>query len=286
MTYSNLVPAPAAGAALPRPALDWPSPARATARGPMGGGLFAYATSAGWGCASWTAAQQTLLGRRRGSVAAVVASAAGWDEEAAAAERTVVSLSLSQGGPGRLRQGPEEVALGGNRSWEQPGLRGSEPTVSVLSARCEETEGRGMAARPPLDVHAVHRCPRGTPGRRRGRGKRLVEGEEWGVRARSWKPPLWSRGAREEGCTAASSAGAGVGSSRSTRPRGIRGRNPRAAVPPESQAGACCGRGAETACAGRWDWRGDLSGLPSSVRFSLARVSHAVHIAAAPGVKV
>lgn len=162
--------------------------------------------------------------------------------------RAVVSLSLSQGGPGRLRQGPEEVALGGNRSWEQPGLRGSEPTVSVLSARCEETEGRGMAARPPLGVHAVHRCPRGTPGRRRGRGKRLVEGEEWGVRARSWKPPLWSRGAREEGCTAASAAG--VGSSRSTRPRGVRGRNPRAAVPPESQAGTCCGRGAETACAG------------------------------------
>lgn len=60
----------------------------------------------------------------------------------------------------------------------------------------------------------------------------------------------------------------------------------RSSSPPESQAGACCGRGAETACAGRWDWRGDLTGLPSSVRFSLARVSHAVHIAAAPGVKV
>lgn len=96
----------------------------------------------------------------------VVAAAAGWDgEAAAAAERAAggrLSFSLA-GRPRRLRQGPEEVALGGNRSWEQPGLRGSEPTVSVRSARCEETEGRGMAARPPLGVHAARRCPRGCP---------------------------------------------------------------------------------------------------------------------------
>lgn len=106
MTYSNLVPAPAAGAALPRPALDWPSPARATARGPMGGGLFAYATSAGWGCASWTAAQQTPLGRRRGSVAVVVAAAAGWDEEAAAAAERAAGGRLSFSLAGRPRAAP------------------------------------------------------------------------------------------------------------------------------------------------------------------------------------
>lgn len=68
-----------------------------------------------------------------GSVAAVVAAAAGWDEEATAAERAAggrLSFSLV-GRPRRLRKGPEEVALSGNRSWEQPGLRGSETTVLV-----------------------------------------------------------------------------------------------------------------------------------------------------------
>lgn len=50
-------------------------------------------------------------------------------------------------------------------------------------------------------------------------------------------------GAREEGCTAAFAAGAGVGSSRSTRPRGVRGRNPCAAVPPKARPGFAAGVG-------------------------------------------
>lgn len=66
--------------------------------------------------------------------------------------------------------------------------------------------------------------------------------------------------AREEGCTAAFAAGAGtwVGSSRSTRLRGVRGRNQHPAGPEN------CGHGAETAGAGRWDWRGGTSGFPLS----------------------
>lgn len=96
----------------------------------MGGGLFAYATSASPGCASRTAAQQTLLSRRPGNVAAVVAAVAGSDEEAAAereAEPAAGGRPRLAGRPQQLRQGPEEVALGRSRSEEQPGLRGSEP---------------------------------------------------------------------------------------------------------------------------------------------------------------
>lgn len=106
----------------------------------MGGGLFAYATSASPGCASRTAAQQTLLSRRPRNVAAVVAAAAGSDEEAAAdweAEPAAGGRPGLAGQPRQLRQGPEEEALSGSRSGEQPGLRGSEPVVSVRSARCE-----------------------------------------------------------------------------------------------------------------------------------------------------
>lgn len=105
----------------------------------MGGGLFAYATSASPGCASWTAAQQTLLSRRPRDVAAVVAAAAGSDEEAAAdweAEPAAGGRPGLAGQPRQLRQGPEE-ALSESRSGELPGLRGSEPVVSVRSARCE-----------------------------------------------------------------------------------------------------------------------------------------------------
>lgn len=50
-------------------------------------------------------------------------------------------------------------------------------------------------------------------------------------------------GAREGGCTAAFAAGAGVGSSRSTRPLGVRGRNPCAAVPPKARPGFAAGVG-------------------------------------------
>lgn len=106
----------------------------------MGGGLFAYSTSASPGRASWTAAQQTLLSWRPGIVAAVVAVAADSDGEAAAepeAEPAAGGLPRLAGQPRQLRQGPEEVALSGSRSGKQPGLRGSEPAVSVRCARCE-----------------------------------------------------------------------------------------------------------------------------------------------------
>lgn len=146
----------------------------------MGGGLFAYATSASPGCASQTAAQQTLLSRRPGNVPAVVAAVA--DEEAAAereAEPAAGGHPHLAGRPQQLRQGPEEVALGRSRSEEQPGLRGSEPAVSTRSARCEAMRVAGW--RPGLPPPTRRACgspvPEGTPGPRgagpwRGSGKR------------------------------------------------------------------------------------------------------------------
>lgn len=128
----------------------------------MGGGLFAYATSASPGCASWTAAQQTLLSRRLGNVAAVVAAAAGSDREAVAereAEPAAGGRPLLAGRPQQLHQDPEEVALGGSRSGEQPGLRGSESAVSVRSARCEAMRVAGWrpGLAPPLPDSACMR---------------------------------------------------------------------------------------------------------------------------------
>lgn len=138
----------------------------------MGGGLFAYATSASPGCASWTAAQQTLLSRppRNVSVVVVVASAAASDGEAAAERQTELAAGGRPGlagQPRQLRQGPEEVALGGSRSGEQPGLRGSEPVVSVRSARCEAMRVSGWRPGlcPLLGVHAARLCLRGRLGR-------------------------------------------------------------------------------------------------------------------------
>lgn len=90
----------------------------------MGGGLSAYATSAGRGCASravrlnrrWSAgAGVRRCGCRRGP---------GWDEaEAAAGTADGRPLAVR---PRRLRQGPQEAARGVNALGAQPGLRGPE----------------------------------------------------------------------------------------------------------------------------------------------------------------
>lgn len=139
----------------------------------MGGGLFAYSTSASPGCASWTAAQQTLLSWRPGIDAAVVAAAADSDGEAAAereAEPAAGGLPRLAGQPRQLRQGPVEVALSGSRSGKQPGLRGSEPAVSVRCARCEAMRVAGwrpglLPPPPLLGVQATRQCLRRRLGR-------------------------------------------------------------------------------------------------------------------------
>lgn len=107
-----------------------------------------------------------------------------------------------------------------------------------------------MAARPPppapptLGVQAARRClrrrlGRWVLGRGGGRGRGLVEGE-WRVgRPRGFgKTAGVEPRAREEGCIVASAAGAGtwVGSSCSTGPRGVRGRNHRPAGPRKLRA--------------------------------------------------
>lgn len=178
------------------------------------------------------------------------------------------------------------MALGGNRSREQPGLRGSESTVSARSARCEETEGRGRAARPPLGMHAAGRCPSGCLGRAgvrergwwrmrsgasaRGRGNRR-RGAGGSGRKDAPRPPLRARArAWGWGRPAPQDRAATVGGTRAQRF-------------PEARAGGGGGGRAEIACAGRWDWRGDFSGFPSSSAFLVAtRVSHATHTPAAP----
>lgn len=154
-----------------------------------------------------------------------------------------------------------------------------------------------MAARPPspapptLSVQATRQCLRRRLGRwvlavaGVGEGG-LVEGE-WRVgRPRGFGETAGVEPrAREERCIAASAAGAGtgtwVGSSRSTRPRGVRGRNQRPAGPRKLWAwGRNCGCGAVGLAWG-------TSVFPSSkcVLVLHESLTHAMHTQAAPGCR-
>lgn len=180
-------PRPRPPAPRSRPEFDRPSPARATARGPMGCCLSAYATSAGRGRASWAVRLNRRWSAGAGALRCACCECWGWDESARQLTGQPTA-ALSQCDSRRLRQGPQEAARGVNALGAQPGLHGPEEPELRRRGECSACGGSGaavLAAGPP---------------RAAGLGPRAAR--DWGRDAAGLEAPAPRRGrrARRRGC--------------------------------------------------------------------------------------